>query len=66
MTKSGLDIADNGGRCESCDSPESVYEMQTGYPVLLGGGIGWGKMWLCPNCLKEHRTRSEQKGDSDV
>lgn len=61
MTKPGLSLGDNGGRCESCDRPDSAYELQIGYPVLLGGGIGWGKMWLCPTCLKAHQERGAKK-----
>lgn len=41
---------DNGGRCEGCDDPATIYQPQTTYPVMLGGGIGTGTMWLCPKC----------------
>ncbi len=61
MTKRGLSVGDNGGRCESCNELGSEYRMQTGYPVLLGGGIGWGKMWLCPKCLVKHQARDATK-----
>jgi hypoxanthine phosphoribosyltransferase len=53
MTKAHSDIGDNGGRCEKCDRPESVYELQRTHPVYLAGGLGWGTMWLCPSCYKE-------------
>jgi len=54
---------DNAGRCESCNRPESAYETQVPFPVLLGGGWGpgattMGSMWLCPRCLKEHQERA--------
>lgn len=54
MTKRKSYINDNGGRCESCNRPESIYEVQRTWPVLLGGGLGWGTMWLCPKCYTEH------------
>lgn len=57
MTKAHSSIDDNGGRCESCDRPESAHEPQSTYPVRLGGGLGLGTMWLCPTCLKEHQER---------
>jgi hypothetical protein len=63
MTKPGLGVGDNGGRCESCDDPETAGKPQTGHPVLLGGGLGWGKMWLCPKCLTEHQERDRKKDE---
>lgn len=60
MTSARSEIDDNGGRCESCDRPESIHMAQTTYPVLLGGEIGWGTMWLCPDCLKKHKERDRR------
>ncbi len=57
MTKAYSSPDDNGGRCESCNRPESVYEPQSGVKVLLGGGIGWSTMYLCPSCVKERHAR---------
>lgn len=57
MTKARSYLTDNGGLCESCDRPESEHECQTAYPVLLGGGLGQGTMWLCPGCLEVHQNR---------
>lgn len=62
MTKAHSTIHDNGGRCESCDRPETVYMGQTTIPVYLAGGLGWGTMWVCPDCRRkkeEHRRLYE-------
>lgn len=48
---------DNAGRCEGCNEPGSEYRTQVTAPVLLGGGIGWGTMWLCPKCVREYCER---------
>jgi hypothetical protein len=61
MTKANSEVSDNGGRCESCDDPETVHQIQETYPILLGGGLGFGTMWLCPKCLKEHRKRAAKR-----
>lgn len=60
MTKARSYLGDNGGRCESCDRPESAKESQVAYPVMLGGGLGLGTMWLCPSCLKEQQERASK------
>ena len=57
---------ENGGRCEGCNRPESVYEMQTTVPVIPGGGWGIGStcsgtMYLCPSCMKEHQERDARR-----
>jgi len=56
---------DNAGRCESCNLPDTVYQMQMTYPVRLpapsGGGTVMGTMYLCPKCLKEHQERDAGK-----
>jgi hypothetical protein len=61
MTSRHAKVNDNGGRCENCDRPETVHMPQTAYPVLMGGGIGWGTMWLCPECLAGKRARDAAK-----
>lgn len=61
MTKSHSTLGDNDGRCESCNQPETAHQTQTTYPILLGGGLGWGTLWLCPRCLDEHRERDRAK-----
>lgn len=59
MTKAYSAIDDNDGRCESCDDLKTVGEIQVPYPVFLGGGVGWGTMWLCAKCVVEHSKRDE-------
>jgi hypothetical protein len=61
MTKAHSEVGDNGGRCESCDGPETPYQTQETYPVMLGGGLGRGTMWLCPECLAEHQERDAKR-----
>lgn len=60
MTKATSSLHDNGGRCEDCDDPETVYKPQTSFPVRLGGDLGWGTMWLCAACAERRRTRDEE------
>lgn len=50
-------LDENGGRCEGCSEPGSEYRTQTAAPVLLGGGIGWGTMYLCPKCADAYCER---------
>lgn len=59
MTKPWSAAGDNGGRCESCDRPETVNQVQQTYPLRMTGESGpvSGTMWLCPQCLSEHRER---------
>ncbi len=59
MTKPYLQTGDNNWLCESCNSPSTLYEPQSGYPVLLGGGMG--KMWMCQKCLKKAELRDAQR-----
>lgn len=61
MTKAYSTLGDNGGRCEGCDRPESVHESQSKVDVLLGGGLGWGTMWLCNKCFKEREARKAKE-----
>ncbi len=56
MTKAHSELGDNGGLCEGCNDPATEYQTQQAHPVLLaamglGGGPGWGTMWLCGRCL---------------
>jgi len=48
MTSKHSSLHDNMGNCERCDQPKTV---QRAVPVLLGGGIGWGTMWMCDECI---------------
>jgi hypothetical protein len=57
MTKAHSELGDNGGRCESCDLPETIHQSQSTIPVFLGGGLGCGTMWVCPKCLAKHRQK---------
>jgi hypothetical protein len=60
MTKAKSQLHDNDGRCELCNEPATAQQTQTAYPVLLGAGLGWGTMWLCPACLAE-KLKAKQK-----
>lgn len=55
MTKAHSRLQDNGGRCEVCDRPETAHMPQQTVPVFLGGGLGWGTMWACNECLSKRR-----------
>ncbi len=57
MTDKRSHTRDNAGRCESCDAPDTLYQRQSTYPVYLGGGLGWGTMWLCDKCQAEALAR---------
>ena len=57
---------DNGGRCECCNKPETEFQEQRTYPIMLGAGLGKGTMWLCPECLREHQLRDERKKNDKV
>lgn len=61
MTKAHSEPGDNGGRCEGCNRPETEFQTQVTWPVLLGGGLGWGTMWLCAACVAERGERREQR-----
>jgi hypothetical protein len=60
MTKKYSEINDNNGICESCNNPKQKGAPQSAYPVLLGGELGWGTMWLCDNCYREHKKRDKR------
>ena len=53
MTKAYSQLGDNDGVCEGCNCPGTEYDVQTKYPVFLGGGMGWGTLWLCSKCLEK-------------
>ena len=40
MTKAYSEAGDNGGRCESCNQPETELQTQQTYPVKLADGSG--------------------------
>ena len=64
MTKAYSEAGDNGGRCESCNQPETELQTQQTYPVKLADGSGGyvhGTMWLCPACFREHQERDAAK-----
>jgi len=61
MTKAFSSLEDNCGLCELCDDPKTLHEQQQTFPVLLGGGLGWGTMWLCNECyLKKSNSLKEE------
>lgn len=64
MTKRKSYGDDNGGRCESCDKPLDEYG-QTTVSVFLGGGLGWGTMWVCMECLEKRRAEGKSTGPHD-
>jgi hypothetical protein len=57
MTKAHSEVGDNGGRCEGCDDPKTVGESQSAFPVMLGGGLGEGTMWLCNECAEKRQPK---------
>lgn len=59
MTKAYSSLDDNGFRCERCNKPETVHQGQAAVRVLLGGGLGWGTMWMCKACIIEREKRGE-------
>ena len=48
MTKRYSDLHDNGGRCEICNSEESIHGGQETHPVEFSDGIG--TLWACKRC----------------
>lgn len=64
MTNKYSEAGDNNGLCELCSSIVTLFEKQQTYPVLLGGGIGWGTLWTCAGCraLLEERDRGLSPG----
>jgi hypothetical protein len=64
MTHRHSELGDNGGLCESCNRPETRHQPQSAEPVYLGGGLGWGIMWLCPSCRAKRKARESEKAAS--
>jgi len=52
VTKPYSTAGDDGGRCESCYDPATIYQSQVKCPVMLGGGMGMGTMWKCRKCAE--------------
>jgi hypothetical protein len=59
MTKAFSSLDDNGGLCESCNDPETKHKVQRTHPVFLGGGLGWGTMWMCDACYNKRTSLEE-------
>ncbi len=51
MTKAHSEAGDNGGRCESCNELDTVFQRQSTVKIYMGGGLGRGTMWVCDRCL---------------
>ena len=66
MTKKYSCIDDNGGRCERCNKPGSEYLSQRTVKVRLGGGMGWGTMWVCSSCLDAEEKRETRHLSEEV
>ncbi len=69
MTKAYSEAGDNGGRCERCNDPSTINQAQDAVPVLLGGGLGTGSMWLCRGCSEKDRPVTavhDVKTDADA
>jgi hypothetical protein len=63
MTKAYSKPDDNGWMCERCNRPESINEAQIQVPIMLGGGIGMGTMWVCKTCVEKKRDKDSEKAD---
>ncbi len=61
MTKAHSESNDNGGRCESCNDPKTVFMGQSTWRVLCAG-LGWSTMWVCAEC----KARLEQRHANGV
>lgn len=59
MTKKHSELGDNNGLCERCNREETRHQMQQAMPVYLGGGLGWGTMWCCAQCIAESKKKKE-------
>ena len=60
MTKAYSELNDNGGCCERCNDPATINQVQTAHKIFLGGGLGWGTLWLCPKCAEEKKNSSPE------
>jgi hypothetical protein len=61
VTKAKSGPFDNGMICESCNDPKTSGCPQTKYRLFLGGGLGWGDMWMCDACLEKAEQRDRSK-----
>jgi len=59
MTKKKAELSDNNGFCERCNDPKTKGQPQSTIAVYLGGGLGWGKMWVCSECYEKHYFKDE-------
>ena len=53
---------DDGGLCEGCGRPESLYERQVTWSLVMSDGKGGATpatMWLCPECLSNSYSASQ-------
>jgi hypothetical protein len=66
MTKAKSGPFDNGMICESCNDPKTSGCPQTKYKVFLGGGLGWGDMWMCEACLEKAHKRDLEEANKRV
>jgi hypothetical protein len=66
MTKAASFVGDNGGLCEGCNGPQTEFVTQTAVPIMLGGGLGPGTIWLCPPCKRDHEKRHHEVGAAEV
>ncbi len=56
LTKAHSERDDNNGNCELCQRDDGG--KQSTVPVMLGGGLGMGTMWMCRRCIKEKGGRA--------
>jgi hypothetical protein len=61
MTKAYSKLYDNNGLCEGCNLPETARMPQRKCPVMLGGGLGMGTMWLCDTCRAAKLARDKAR-----
>jgi len=61
VTESYSLLDDNDGRCEQCNDPKTVEQVQQTYPIKPRGDLQWGTLWLCPLCLAKAKLRDQDK-----
>jgi len=66
MTKSSAGVSDNGGRCEICNSEESIHARQSTVDAYCGGGLGWSQMWACAKCKPKHERLTKARADLKI